>query len=458
MKNLICVCIVFFLSVTGCTKEPEKQEKAPSTAGSDIAAETTLLATISDDEKPQSVAPSSGLGLHPSLSAVFQVIFSERGGGVAYIAEKNGKVYVVHNGRAGRQYASVGTAALSADGRRIAYGALADGKWRMVIDGKEGESYNTLGTPVLSPGGLHVAYQAMKGEQWLLVVDNTENSGTQARYTSQEFSADSTRIAYVESADDKNKGRLVVSDLAFKKQKVMESGGALMITNAGKTRIAAVSKSGDKQRVIEFSFDRPDDVKKGPLYDAIHNLAFSPDGVSLAYHAARAGKLFCVLNGREDLLPDGAPVGPPVVRPDNKVVGAIITSNNAAFLHQAFLDSGQKEKEYDEAANLVYSRDGRFHAYAARKGENWFAVVNGREGPAFDRVVSPVFSPDGKLLVYRARKDEKRFVVVANASGKTLRQHPSYEQVFPVVFTGDGKSIAYGVKDGNMLIWKVEGI
>jgi hypothetical protein len=165
-----------------------------------------------------------------------------------------------------------------------------------------------------------------------------------------------------------------------------------------------------------------------------------------------------VLNGREAPLPDEAPAGPPVVRPDNAVVGAILASNNAAFLHQSFLNSGKKGKKYDEAANLVYSRDGRLHAYAARKGGNWFAVVDGKEGPAFDRVVTPVFSPGGKLLVYRARKDGKRFVVVANASGKTIRQHPSYEQVFQPVFTADGKFVAYGVKDGNRLIWKVEGL
>jgi len=83
-------------------------------------------------------------------------------------------------------------------------------------------------------------------------------------------------------------------------------------------------------------------------------------------------------------------------------------------------------------------------------------VANGKEGPALDRVVSPVFSPDGKFLLYRARKDGKRFVVVADANGKTLRQYPAYEQVFQPVFTADGKSVAYGVKDGNKLIWKVE--
>ena len=106
----------------------------------------------------------------------------------------------------------------------------------------------------------------------------------------------------------------------------------------------------------------------------------------------------------------------------------------------------------------MYSGDSGLHAYAARKGNNWFVVVNGKEGPAFDRVVTPMFSPDGSRLVYRARQDGKRFVVVADANGKVIRQHPAYEQVFPVAFTADGNSVAYGVKDGRKLIWKVDPV
>ncbi len=45
-----------------------------------------------------------------------------------------------------------------------------------------------------------------------------------------------------------------------------------------------------------------------------------------------------------------------------------------------------------------------------------------------------------------------------DANGKTITQHPSYEQVFQPVFTADGKSVAYGVKNGNKLIWKVENL
>jgi len=58
--------------------------------------------------------------------------------------------------------------------------------------------------------------------------------------------------------------------------------------------------------------------------------------------------------------------------------------------------------------------------------------------------------------VYRARQDNKRFVVVADTNGTILKRHQGYDQVFETVFTADGKSVAYGVKDGNQIVWKVE--
>ncbi len=476
-------CIVVLLFFAGCSKEPqntggapqaapdrEKQQAGAQTApdaipaqgmqvppaGKEVNDKTTLLAAIADHEKPPSADPSSSLSLHPSVPAAFQVVFSDSGGGAAYTVEKNGKIYVVHNGRAGRHYASVGTVVLSPDGRRLAYGTLLDGKWRVVVDGKEGKSFAAVGTPMFSPDGGHVAYKAMLGERWFLVVDNTQNAGTRMHYLRQIFSGDSKKIAYVESTGDITAERMIVSDLAFNKRVVKESSGALLTVNADRTRIAAVSKEKGKQRVIAFSFDRPEAVDKGPLYDVIHNLAFGPDGVALSYDAERDGKHFLILNGKEAALPKDALKGPPVVRPDVKAVGVIIVSGNSAFLHQSFLKDTGKEKEYEEAADLVYNRDGSCYAYTARTEQSWFVVVNGEEGPKFDRVVSPIFSPDGKKLVYRARKDGKRFVVVADASGKVLRRHPAYEQVFPPVFTADGTSIAYGVKDGQKIIWKVE--
>ena len=446
----ICICALLFLSVFGCEKERHITQAPPSSAGDEVLAATTLLSTVGAQEKSEGLDPS--LGNNPSLV----VVFNERGRGVAYVAQKEGLLHIVHNGKAGRLVTAVDQLSISPDGKRIAYSAQVDGKWRMVIDDKVGVLSDEVNDPVFSPDSGHIAYQARIAEKWHMVVDDTMSPGCLSYLGNPLFSADSTKIVYVEKIGDKGQLRLIISDLAFKTQNRKKFTGDQLIANADKTRIAAVKITGKKQSVVEFSFDRPDAEKEAPKYESVSRLVFGSDGVSLAYVAERGGTRLLVLNDNEERLIDGDLTSPPVVRPDIKGVGALMSAKGRYFLHQAFFHAGTTGNKYDEAADLVYSKDSTMHAYSARKGNNWLIVANGKEGPVFDRVVTPVFSPDSKLLVYRARKDGKRFVVVADASGKVLRRHPSYEQVFQPVFTADGKSVAYGIKDGQKLIWKVE--
>lgn len=439
------------LLLAGCEKDDAKP-----VAGA-VVDKTVTLASMPDGEHPQPVPPSLGMGLHVPPVPTRQIIFSKNGGGVAYSVETGDKVQVVHNGRAGKRYDAVGAMVLSPDGRRIAYGALAGGRWRMVVDGVEGAAYSTVKAPLFSPDGAHLAYQAMSGEKWYLVVDTTTNEGTDTRFVEHRFSGDSGYIAYIAGADRKNRGRLVISDLAFARRTTIAAGVASMTLSQDGSRLAAIASGHGGQRVVVCSFDRPDEVKSGPAYDSVYALSVSPDGASLAYGAERDGIRMIVFDDREEMLRDGdSLVEAPVVLPDRKGVGAIILRGNRAGFQRFFNDQGNPEPGYDEASSLVYNRDGSVHAHVARKGNDWFVVVNGAAGAAFDRVISPKFSPKGNYLVYRARKDGKRFVVVANGKGKIIRRHPPYEQVFDVEFTADGKSVAYGVKDGQQLVWRVE--
>ncbi|TWJ32962.1 WD40 repeat protein [Geobacter argillaceus] len=443
------MCIAVFLSVTGCRREQKESHLQPP---GDVVTQTTLLATIGDREKPHSVDYAAG------NKAVFNIVFNERGRGVAYIAEIAGTLHVVHDGTIGRPYQAIDNLQINPDGQRIAYSASVNGKRCPVTDGREGQLFDDTGVPVFSPDGRHVAHKVIMGGKIHIVVDNELSDGYRAYGGNPVFSADSAKVAYVEGAEENRKTRLIVSDLAFKKKIVKESCGSLMVTNRDKTRIAAINDINNKQRVIVFGFDRPDAMQEGPLYDSIEFPAFGKDGDAVAYVAKKGEARVLVLNGQERPLPEGDLIEAPVVHPDRKKAGIIMAIKHRYFLHEPFSHDEPKEKQYDEAAELVYNRDGSRHAYTARNGKNWFLVVNGKEGPAFDRVVTPMFSPDGSRLIYRARKDGKRFVVVADANGVVMRQHPNYEMVFPPVFTADGKSVAYGVKDGQQLIWKVENL
>lgn len=445
-----CAC----LCLTACGKKDDRPGAASSALGTGVA---TVLATIPDGAKPPAPILPPGLGLHGGpRTRTFEFFFGERGGGVAFVVEAGKKSKVIFNGRPGKEYSAVGKIALSPDGGRHAYAALADGRWRMVVDGVEAErSFDAVKTPVFSADGAHLAYEVMDGERWRLAVDGKLNPGTRTRYLAHEFSADGSRIAYIDDVDSQGRGRLVVSDVAFGEQETVATGVISMLVSADRSKVAAVMATRGAE-VLSFAFARPDLVERGPRFDGVRDLAFSADGRALAYFAERAGEHFAVLNDKEERIPPVEIVGPPVIRPDGKSFGALVAVEGLVFLRIFFVEWGANEGSYEEADGLTFSQDGSSHAYAARRGAEWYVVVNGLRGEPFDRVVTPQISPDGSLVVYRARKQGSRFVVAADARGKTVSRHASFEQVHPVRFAADGKSIAYGALDGSRLLWRVE--
>jgi WD40 repeat protein len=476
---LLSVCLVSLLFFGGCKKKQEKPQTAPPAARHEVVAKTTLLAQIPQQDIAMGtqampaghVSVPSGPGgpppghasTSPGQNPDLLVWFSKLGGGAAYIAQRAGKAHLVYNGKAGKPYDEIDplTVLLSDDGQRIAYGARSGTKWMMVIAGTEEGPYEQVGSAAFSPDGMHVAYQARKRGKWHLVSGGEMSAGCDQYHDKPMFSGDSTRIYARANANVEDQQRLIVTDLAFQNQRVKVLRGKYFFTNESKTRIGAIEDVNGRERVIEFDFNTLDVVKEGELYDSVRFPSFAPDGVTVSYAAAqRQGKgvvfRYLILGDRKERLPDDAPMTFPVIRPDNKGAGMIMSTRTNYYLHQAFFNNGTKKKYYDEAGDLACSKDGSLYAFAARQGKKIFIAVNEKAGPAFDHVTTPVFSPDGRKVVYRARAKDKRFIVVADANGGSLRKHPGYERVFEPVFTADGKSLAYGVKDGDKLVWKVE--
>jgi hypothetical protein len=467
---LLSVCLVFSLSVAGCSREPQKTEaphkaevspppvasggteerQAPQPLGGEVATTTAVLATIGAGEKVVVT------GQHGTATGFSGIIFGGQGRGVAYTEEKDNLYRVVYNGRPGKSYKTIEGLALSPDGNRTAYAAQVGDKWCVVVDGREGSLFDAVGYPKFSPDSRHIVYNATMNGKGHFVVDDTVSKAFPSSWD-ERFTGDSKRVILIENSEtDDSLHRVVISDLALRKQRVKELRAILFVYNRDNSRIAAIAEKDGKKRIIDLSIDRLDAVNEGPLYNEVGYHTFGADGVSLAYVAERDGKLYLVLNGKEELLPDSGMPGQPSVRPDGKGAGIILTVKEGSFFHQGFIGDHAKRKKYQGAGQPVYGSDNRRYAYIAQQGKRFFAVVNDKEGPAFDIIVTPMFSPDGKVLVYRARKDGKRFVVVSDLEGKVLRQYPPYEEVYDTVFTADGKAVAYGVKDGQKLIWKVE--
>jgi hypothetical protein len=421
---------------------------------------STLLATLPGTGAPPP-GVDAGQGAHTGLNpGGIEPVFGE-GGGVAYAFGGTDGVRVFHGGKTGEPYRSVGDLAVSPDGRRCAYAAQRGDRWHLVLDGAEQEGWDEVRGPSFSPDGAHVAYQARRGGRWRLVVDGKARQATPGGLVAHAFGADGSRIAFVDQLDAEGKqGRLVVADVGLSKESVVSAGVSRFVISDDGKRLAAVAAAGNGQRVLTASLESPDRAEPGPRFDAVEALALSPDGLAAGYLAQREGKRLAVLGSREEPLGPWTPVGKPSVRPGGAGIGLLAESGGWVVFRTLLGGeaSAPAEPFYEEAEGLSWSRDGRSHAYAARRGQTWYVVANGKEGPAFDRVVSPAFTPDGRHLVYRARQRGTRFVVVADANGQTVKRLPSHELVYPVRIAPDGRSIGYGTRDGQQLAWKAEGL
>lgn len=384
-------------------------------------------------------------------------IFGELGYGVAYQITQDEQTRVVHNGREGKLYKEIKYLALSRDGQRVAYAASTGDNWRIVVDGVEGPFFKDVGTPLFSPDGRHLLYDAEFNGRWQIVIDNKIDTVSRASFFDKLFSRDGSQILTIENSDvDIRLDEIVIRNLALNVLQRLKISGGGVVYNLDKSRFAVVRESGGKFRAVVYSLTAPALVSEGPLYDAVDRISFGANN-ELAYIATRGGGTYLVLNDRETIITDGPPtIFPPVVRPGHQSAGVVVNSGKTNQVQFFFDRELPKQKKYEEAVFITFDKFGKSYAYCARNGRAMFFVVNGKESPVYDKVLAPEFSPDGTKVVARVRKDGKRFIVVMGLDAKVIKEHPAYDVVTGPTFTADGKSVAYGVKDGDKLIWKVE--
>ncbi len=455
----LLICLTVILLALGCQRQ--ETQSSVEVKKAELAAQTAAkpLAQTAPDERPDVEAANNQHVPKTSAEDHMVIDINRYGNGVAYIARTAAGVHVVHNGTAGRNFQEVDstTLTISSDGKRVAYCAKAGDKWFVVVAGKEFGPYDDKGPPVFSPDSAHVAYEAKEGDTWRMHCDAATSSAAVSFSDKPVFGGNSERIMRMENNPDGKTFRMIISDLKFKPLAEHTFNSLSYLTDPTGQTIVVVDRNQSKFQTKTISFSDPKKVVPGALYDAILNPAFSPDGRKFAFIAKKDGKDFLIVDGKEELIPSGLYPWPPVLAADGSA-GVIIVGKTGAFPYRAF--NGRKilvPGRYKECADLVFSPDGKGYAYVAIKNEHFLIVSDGVEGPVYERVISPQFTPDGSRLIYRARQEGMRFVVVADPkTGKVLKEFPRYERVFETIFTADGKSVAYGVKDGNQIMWKVE--
>lgn len=451
---LACALLIF---LTSCQQGSESAKSPPKIISP--REHTITLAVVADDERPDSDTKSP----HPLPGAgTPQIVVTVHPGGqsAAYIAKTGNSVHVTFNGVRGKSYDGIDptTLVLSPDGKHVAYSAMRGEKWYVVVDTREYGPFLDKGPPVFSPDSSHVAFEARDEKGWRIVSDTGVSPVTQYDFTGPPtFSADSRKIARFERTPDGSRDRIVISDISFSTLAEHYVATVGFVDDPSHQRIVFVDQLGPARQLRWVSFDFPSQIMKGAVFDEIFFPRISDDGKHIGFLGRRRNVKYVGLDSREEKLPEGGtPLSPFITQFGTAAV--VIEGLNGTYVHHAFSDAKiPVPGKYRECNDVVFTPDGKNHAYVAIRNERFILVCNGIELEQYDRVIGPRFTPDGRYLVYRARKGNKRFAVLADPkTNGVLREFSHYDRVFDFVFLDGGRSIGYGAIDGKNILWKVE--
>jgi len=367
------------------------------------------------------------------------LIFSPDSRRVAYLAEVGAKSIVVVDGKEDKPYDAIGQASFifSPDSRRVAYLAEVGARTIAIVDGREERPYDVIGEELgqgrefipngatrrlssltFSPDSQRVAYAAKVGGKQAVVVDGNADKPYEAIADGPIFSPDNRRVAYAAKVGGK---QVVVVD-GKEEQSYDGIGLGSLIFSRDSRRVAYVAKVGGKQVVVL-------DGKDQKSYDGIcaDSLIFSPDSQRLAYAAKVGGKQAVVVDGSEAKFYDGTRLRSLIFSPDSRRVAYVARVGEK----RTVVVDGKEGKSYDdigsgsvfssavgvEVANgegvllsrsldgtrvggsIFFSPDSRHMAYAAKVGEKWTVVVDGKEGKQYDRFTA------GTTIVFDSAHD-----------------------------------------------------
>ncbi len=460
--------VLIIAAMSGCSKEPAANKApTPSTTIPSVQPVAGSSPTAQSTAPLQTKVLTSTLQLRSArpheieYSPQSDIVFSPQGQGVAYIAEKDDYVWVVHNGKPGKRHSDLSHLVISHDGLHVAYSSRMGDYQQMVSDGMESKPYIDVYDMVYSPDSRHAVYLAEGADKsgMHIVLDGKPIETCPNVVTGAFlFTNDSSKLLYhIRPKTEGPDAQLIILDLISKSKKIISCLDIEIAINSSRDRIAMAIKDGDKQRVADFAVATPDKVHTSAVYDVVSDIVVGDDN-SVAFIGSRKGHRYLIVNSRETQLPDALGAeSRPVVQPDGQGGGIVLATkerHNRTYVF--YRTDGKKEKIYGKVLEPVYCRSSGALAYVAQVNDRYSLVLNGKEGPAFDMIVTPMCSPDGRTIAYRGRNGAKRQVVVADIATNQHQPHQEYEMIFPALFAGDGTSISYGVKEGDNFVWKVD--
>jgi len=187
--------------------------------------------------------------------------------------------------------------------------------------------------------------------------------------------------------------------------------------------------------------------KQWPACERLGRLMASPSGATWACMSKTDDELVVMVNGvlgkvysqiqhGKTLFPAG----------DERVIYGASILDGSKTPARIVVD-GKEGKAYTQVRgdSVVFSADKKTMAYVAGDGNKNFVVLDGKEGPPFDDIYDLRFSPVGSRLAYGARRGLEHFIVEAGKGVEGGKEHGPYENIQrgSLVFRPDGKNLAW---------------
>jgi hypothetical protein len=360
---------------------------------------------------------------------------------------------------------------VSNDLRRIGFRVKQGRQQVAVVDGVRGKAYDSVGLPQFSPDSKRYAYLARNGASWFIILNGNQQEAAGSGVHGLQFLPDNKNIMYV--VKDGNREHVIMNTLKGNiYDKVDEnsfrfrSGHFAYIAWKGNKQLMILdgvegtpydrvgtpvfsNKDGHlgytaKKNGAEFAVI---DNKEGMPYDSVEAVIFSNNGQQYAYHVVHKGNEFVVTNGKEgnkylfvhSLLVSGD---------GSKVIYGIETTNknSEGFFHNVVVnDEVMSTYETVVESSLRLSNDNKHLAYEAEWHDEFFVVLDGKNGKHYGDVVQStiVFSPNGKRIAYAGENETRRRVSIDEVEGE------GYDDIYSITFTRNSKRVVYVAKQGN---------